>query len=442
MVIHDCLSHGSRRALRTAHGTARGTLRCALCAWARRGTAAWAGPPARASCRRPSVTTCTGALQMPQHMALHVPLEAPYFAAFGTCFKTMHFTTAYLRGASMHAPVHGIANQYFDVCRIYVAARMPMGSAADDTASHTFVSACLERGGAMRAQLWLPGHWRVQGAQLPARGLRLTLGRGAALAHLHRCQSFEPLSSHVECAAACTSCVASCLPRCKRRHNSVRLQSMALRYAGPGQGDVIGCLLHMPEGGQPHERDISVRNHTCACMLVVNIWQMLCCGPFLAASSLQIRARVAFKWSVQTHLVTSSPPAPPAGHVLARCWHDCNEGVHALCARQDVVTWKGQLFFEDKAEPEPRALPGSLVAFTRNGELQGVAYRRALTYSHATQQRASRSFTCTLGSLVAFTRNSELQGVAYRRALTYSHTRHPRASRSTFGQPGCLHVQR
>lgn len=40
------------------------------------------------------------------------------------------------------------------------------------------------------------------------------------------------------------------------------------------------------------------------------------------------------------------------------------------------MTWKGQLFFEDKAEPEPRALPGSLVAFTRNGELQGVAYRR------------------------------------------------------------------
>lgn len=42
------------------------------------------------------------------------------------------------------------------------------------------------------------------------------------------------------------------------------------------------------------------------------------------------------------------------------------------------MTWKGQLFFEDKAEPEPRALPGSLVAFTRNGELQGVAYRCAL----------------------------------------------------------------
>ena len=46
------------------------------------------------------------------------------------------------------------------------------------------------------------------------------------------------------------------------------------------------------------------------------------------------------------------------------------------------MTWKGQLFFEDKAEPEPRALPGSLVAFTRNGELQGVAYRRALMCIH------------------------------------------------------------
>ena len=29
------------------------------------------------------------------------------------------------------------------------------------------------------------------------------------------------------------------------------------------QGDVIGCLLHMPEDGQPHERDITVR----ACQL-------------------------------------------------------------------------------------------------------------------------------------------------------------------------------
>ena len=55
-----------------------------------------------------------------------------------------------------------------------------------------------------------------------------------------------------------------------------------------------------------------------------------------------------------------------------------------MCARQDVVTWKGQLFFEDKAEPEPRALPGSLVAFTRNGQLQGVAYRRAFTCICAT----------------------------------------------------------
>jgi len=42
-----------------------------------------------------------------------------------------------------------------------------------------------------------------------------------------------------------------------------------------------------------------------------------------------------------------------------------------------VVTWKGQLFFEDKPEPEPPALPGSLVAFSLNGSLQGVAYRRA-----------------------------------------------------------------
>jgi hypothetical protein len=34
---------------------------------------------------------------------------------------------------------------------------------------------------------------------------------------------------------------------------------MSTCIADATQGDVIGCLLHMPEGGQPHERDISVR---------------------------------------------------------------------------------------------------------------------------------------------------------------------------------------
>lgn len=48
-----------------------------------------------------------------------------------------------------------------------------------------------------------------------------------------------------------------------------------------------------------------------------------------------------------------------------------------IASAQEVVTWKGQLFFEDKPEPEPPALPGSLVAFSLNGSLQGVAYRRA-----------------------------------------------------------------
>lgn len=48
-----------------------------------------------------------------------------------------------------------------------------------------------------------------------------------------------------------------------------------------------------------------------------------------------------------------------------------------MACTQEVVTWKGQLFFEDKPEPEPPALPGSLVAFSLNGALQGVAYRRA-----------------------------------------------------------------
>lgn len=42
---------------------------------------------------------------------------------------------------------------------------------------------------------------------------------------------------------------------------------------------------------------------------------------------------------------------------------------------QDIVMWKGELYFVDEPTEDPAALPGSLIAFSRNGVLQGVAYR-------------------------------------------------------------------
>ena len=44
-------------------------------------------------------------------------------------------------------------------------------------------------------------------------------------------------------------------------------------------------------------------------------------------------------------------------------------------AVQDIVVWKGDLYFVDQPEPNPEELKGSLVAFVKNGVLQGTAYR-------------------------------------------------------------------
>ena len=44
-------------------------------------------------------------------------------------------------------------------------------------------------------------------------------------------------------------------------------------------------------------------------------------------------------------------------------------------AVQDIVVWKGDLYFVDKPESNPEQLTGSLVAFAKNGVLQGTAYR-------------------------------------------------------------------
>lgn len=44
---------------------------------------------------------------------------------------------------------------------------------------------------------------------------------------------------------------------------------------------------------------------------------------------------------------------------------------------QDIVTWKGELYFVDEPTADPGMLEGSLVAFTKNGQMQGIAYRSA-----------------------------------------------------------------
>ena len=42
---------------------------------------------------------------------------------------------------------------------------------------------------------------------------------------------------------------------------------------------------------------------------------------------------------------------------------------------QDIVTWKGELYFVDEPTADPAKLEGSLVGFSKNGQMQGIAYR-------------------------------------------------------------------
>ncbi|KAL3159696.1 hypothetical protein ABBQ38_010102 [Trebouxia sp. C0009 RCD-2024] len=86
-------------------------------------------------------------------------------------------------------------------------------------------------------------------------------------------------------------------------------QALREEYGEPyTEGDVIGCFLHMPEGGRAFEKE-----------------------------------------------------------------------------KSDIVTWKGELYFVDEPTADPAKLEGSLVAFTKNGQVQGIAYRdiKEGTYSPA-----------------------------------------------------------
>lgn len=41
------------------------------------------------------------------------------------------------------------------------------------------------------------------------------------------------------------------------------------------------------------------------------------------------------------------------------------------------MTWKGELYFVDEPAADPAQLNGSFVAFSKNGQAQGIAYRYA-----------------------------------------------------------------
>ena len=48
---------------------------------------------------------------------------------------------------------------------------------------------------------------------------------------------------------------------------------------------------------------------------------------------------------------------------------------------QDLLIMRGRPYMPEEPEPEPNQLPGSCIAFTRNGKLQGIAYRCAACLS-------------------------------------------------------------
>lgn len=48
-----------------------------------------------------------------------------------------------------------------------------------------------------------------------------------------------------------------------------------------------------------------------------------------------------------------------------------------FCHCQDIVTWKGELYFVDEPSADPAQLNDSFIAFSKNGQMQGIAYRYA-----------------------------------------------------------------
>ncbi|KAL3157668.1 hypothetical protein ABBQ32_012107 [Trebouxia sp. C0010 RCD-2024] len=112
-------------------------------------------------------------------------------------------------------------------------------------------------------------------------------------------------------------------------------QALREEYGEPyKEGDVIGCFLHMPEGGRAFEKE-----------------------------------------------------------------------------KSDIVTWKGELYFVDEPTADPAKLEGSLVAFTKNGQVQGIAYRdikegtyspAASMYTDPTKQKEGAVVTFNFGPDFAY----------------------------------------
>ena len=66
------------------------------------------------------------------------------------------------------------------------------------------------------------------------------------------------------------------------------------------------------------------------------------------------------------------------GDVLGLFIHLPEGGKPLETVERKVVRFKGSLYYVDEPEPKPEPLPGSVVAFSKNGECQGVAFRDIL----------------------------------------------------------------
>ncbi len=113
----------------------------------------------------------------------------------------------------------------------------------------------------------------------------------------------------------------------------------------------------MPEGGRTFEKDKSVRVPT-----LVICRRHRCAGGAPSAPVAGIKSR-----------------GLEHGHTVGLAAFEqigsSRRSAHKHAAVQDIVVWKGDLYFVDKPEPNPEQLKGSLVAFAKNGVLQGTAYR-------------------------------------------------------------------
>lgn len=81
-------------------------------------------------------------------------------------------------------------------------------------------------------------------------------------------------------------------------------------------------------------------------------------------------------------------------HFLAENMTSASWGLEAKCTvfcavmpvLQEIVKWKGGLYYvDDEPEQEPQILPGSMVAFSKNGCFQGEAYRYTLETMFSTE---------------------------------------------------------